>query len=172
MSRKGIILAGGTGSRLFPVTRSVNKQLLPVFDKPMIYYPLSTVMKAGVRDVLIIVGSELSLTLFSSLLGDGSQFGINITYSIQEKPNGIAEAFIIGEEFLDGDSAVLALGDNIFHSYILNVLLDGCRVSDSNVMDNSIFGCKVAQPSAYGVACLDKHGYLVDIEEKPSRLHW
>jgi glucose-1-phosphate thymidylyltransferase len=126
-------------------------------------------MKAGVRDVLIIVGSELSLTLFSSLLGDGSQFGINITYSIQEKPNGIAEAFIIGEEFLDGDSAVLALGDNIFHSYILNVLLDGCRVSDSNVMDNSIFGCKVAQPSAYGVACLDKHGYLVDIEEKPSR---
>jgi glucose-1-phosphate thymidylyltransferase len=165
MNRKGIILAGGTGSRLFPITHSVNKQLLPVYDKPMIYYPLSTVMKAGVRDILIIIGSDLSLMLFKNLLGDGSQFGINIKYSIQESPNGIAEAFIIGEDFLGDNSAVLALGDNIFHSYILNALINSARFSYA--IDNSIFGCKVAEPSAYGVACLDKGGYLVDIEEKP-----
>lgn len=166
MNRKGIILAGGFGSRLFPITRSINKQLLPVYDKPMIYYPLSTVMNAGVQEILIIVGSELSLTLFQNLLGDGSQFGIKLEYLIQEHPNGIAEAFIIGEEFLNGSSAVLALGDNIFHSYILNTLLNGARFSYA--LDNSIFGCKVAKPSAYGVACLDKRGYLVDIEEKPA----
>lgn len=162
MKRKGIILAGGTGSRLFPITRSVNKQLLPVYDKPMIYYPLATLMKAGIREILIIVGSDLSLTLFSNLLGDGSQFGVKLSYTIQESPNGIAEAFIIGEKFLNGDGAALALGDNIFHSYILDLLLE-----KHSVMRNAVFGCKVAEPSAYGVAYLDKHGYLINIEEKP-----
>jgi len=169
MKRSGIILAGGLGTRLLPLTKTVNKQLLPVYDKPMIYYPLSTLMKARIRDILIIVGSKLSLTLFSNLLGDGSQFGIRISYSIQDEPNGIAEAFIIGEEFLGDDWAALALGDNIFHSYMLDLILE-----KRSVMRNAIFGCKVAEPSAYGVAYLDKHGYLINIEEKPKKpkSHW
>lgn len=161
--RCGIILAGGTGSRLFPITIGVNKQLLPVYDKPLIYYPLSTVMMAGIRDILIICGSEFSKKLFEKLLGDGSKFGINLTYEIQQKPSGIAEAFIIGEKFINNRPVMLALGDNIFHSYELKKHL----LSFKDNSDCGIFGCQVKNPKAYGVAVLDKSGYITDIEEKP-----
>lgn len=161
--RRGIILSGGTGSRLFPITISVNKQLLPVYDKPLIYYPLSTVMQAGVREILIIVNSELSESLFKNLLGDGSQFGIKLSYKIQKEPKGIAEAFIIGEEFLDGNEVILALGDNIFYSSVLENFL---KVTPK-LRQNYIFGCKVKNPSSYGVATVGEHNFVTDIWEKP-----
>lgn len=163
MRIKGILLSGGNGTRLHPITKSVNKQLLPVYDKPLIYYSLSTLMKAGCQDILLIVGSELSLTLFKMLLGDGSDFGINLTYDIQKEPKGIAEAFIIGEKFIDGGPVVLALGDNIFYGHELDNILE----NDWLRSDNVIFGCKVKDPHAYGVGVLDDFGNIIDIEEKP-----
>ncbi len=162
MARKGIILAGGSGTRLHPITKATSKQLLPIYDKPLIYYPLASIMKAEIDEILIIVSSKQNEYLFQQLLGFGDDFGIFIDYAVQEKPNGIAEAFLIGEEFLDGAPCVLALGDNIFHGHQFDVMLP-------NINDNQsvIFGCKVNNPSAYGVAEFDQHGRVISIEEKP-----
>ena len=161
---KGIILAGGSGSRLHPMTLAVSKQLLPIYNKPMIYYPLSTLMSAGINEVLII-STPRDLPLIEGLLGDGSRIGCKFSYAVQEEPNGIAEAFIIGEEFIGKDSVGLILGDNIFY---------GCNISDSfNNLDMqqgaSIFTYKVFDPERYGVAELDSFNNVLSIEEKPER---
>ena len=154
-SRKGIILAGGAGTRLFPLSLLTSKQLLPVYDKPMIYYPLSTVMLAGITDILIIVG----------LLGDGGQLGLSIGYAVQHAPKGIAEALLIAEEFLDGDPSCLILGDNLFYGDGLVGLLEsaGARASGA-----SVFGYRVSDPERYGVVGFDETGKTVSLEEKPS----
>ena len=161
---KGIVLAGGTGSRLWPITRSVSKQLLPVYDKPMIYYPISTLMLAGIREILIITTPD-DRSLFDSLLGDGSQFGIKLEYKIQPKPQGIPQAFIIGEEFLGQESCLLILGDNIFHGAGLGNQLE--RILPVN--GSHIFTYTVADPSQYGVLTLDESGRPIAIQEKPSK---
>ena len=163
MSRKGIILAGGTGSRLYPATHSLSKQLLPVYDKPMIYYPLCTLMMAGVRDVLIITTREHA-PLFRNLLGDGSQWGIALTYAVQERPNGLAEALIIGENFLAGGSCVLILGDNIFYGHDLRALLAS---ADRRGRGATIFAYPVTNPERYGVVVFDAAGRAVRLQEKP-----
>lgn len=165
---KGIILAGGTGTRLFPITKGVSKQLLPIFDKPMIYYPLSTLMLGQINEILIITTPEDSNS-FKKLLGDGSQFGIRLEYAIQEKPEGIAQAFIIAEEFLDGDSACLILGDNIFHGAGFTELLVNSReaVEFSDNGQATVFGYYVNDPERYGVAEFDEYGNCTSIEEKP-----
>ena len=160
--RKAIILAGGSGKRLDPLTKAVSKQLLPVYDKPLIYYPLASIMKAEIDEVLIITSSKQSEYLFQELLGFGDDLGIFIDYAIQDMPNGIAEAFIIAEEFLDGSACVLALGDNIFHGHQFDVMLP--NINDNQ---NVIFGCKVKDPKSYGVAEFDKYGRVLSIEEKP-----
>lgn len=162
--RRGIILSGGTGSRLFPITTSVNKQLLPIYDKPLIYYPLSTVMQANVKEILIICSSELSLNLFYKLLGNGKKFGIEISYCIQEEPRGLADAFIVGEKFLDGNEVILALGDNIFHGRELDEFLSK-KLHFPWV--NIIFGSRVREPSSYGVAIFGEGDKLIGMEEKP-----
>jgi glucose-1-phosphate thymidylyltransferase len=159
---KGIVLAGGTGSRLWPITKVTSKQLLPVYDKPMIYYPLSTLMLAGVREVLIITTPH-DQSAFKTLLGDGSQFGIQIKYAIQPKPEGLAQAFIIGEEFLDGDSCLMILGDNIFHG-------SGLGHELQNVLPDSgahIFTYEVADCTQYGILTVDRSGLPIGIIEKP-----
>lgn len=159
---KGIVLAGGTGSRLWPITKVTSKQLLPIYDKPMIYYPLATLMLAGVRDILIITTPH-DQPAFESLLGDGSQFGIKLTYAIQPKPEGLAQAFIIGEEFLNGDSCLMILGDNIFHGAGLGHQLQ-------ETLPNTgahIFTYAVSDPTQYGVLNLDDNGNPTAIEEKP-----
>jgi len=159
---KGIVLAGGTGSRLWPITKVISKQLLPVYDKPMIYYPLSTLMHAGVREILIITTPQDKLA-FETLLEDGSKFGIELTYAIQPKPEGLAQAFIIGENFLNGDSCLMILGDNIFHG-------SGLGDELQNVIPNSgahIFTYAVADHTQYGVLSVDDEGKPVAIEEKP-----
>jgi glucose-1-phosphate thymidylyltransferase len=161
--RKGIILAGGTGSRLFPITHSVCKQLVPVYDKPMIYYPLAALMLAGVRDILVIVNPE-DIGLFSRLLGDGSQWGLDIYYAEQERPDGLAQAFLIGEEFIDGDPVCLVLGDNLFHGDGLADLL--LAVSERSE-GATIFGCRVEYPERYGVIDFDGDGVALSLEEKP-----
>lgn len=160
--RKGILLCGGKGTRLHPLTHVINKQLLPVYDKPLVYYPLDTLLKSDVDEILVIVGSEDSKKLFEAQLGDGAAFGTYLDYAIQKEPRGIAEAFLIAEEFLDGSSAVLALGDNIFYGHQFDVMLP-------NVADNQnvIFGCQVQNPRQYGVAELDDRGRVISIEEKP-----
>lgn len=160
---KGIILAGGTGSRLFPITKGVNKQLLPIYDKPMIYYPLSTLMFVGIRDILIITNANDS-EHYINLLGNGHQFGLNISYTTQEKPDGIAQAFIIGKDFIGEDSVCLILGDNIYHGQGLGKLLSNYK----NLKDGAIiFGYKVRDPDRYGVVEFDGNGIVVSIEEKP-----
>ncbi|MGC8869470.1 MAG: glucose-1-phosphate thymidylyltransferase RfbA [Brevinematia bacterium] len=163
MKRKGIILAGGSGTRLYPITKAISKQLLPVYDKPMIYYPLSTLLLAGIRDVLIISNPEY-IDLYKRLLEDGSFIGINIEYKVQEKPKGIAEAFILGEEFIENDSTCLVLGDNIFFGQGFSAMLENASKSEGA----TIFGYYVKDPSAYGVIEI-KDNKPVSIEEKPQK---
>lgn len=160
---KGIILAGGTGSRLHPITLGVSKHLLPVYDKPMIYYPLSLLMMANVRDILIISDSK-DIKQYERILKDGNQLGINISYKIQDKPEGLAQAFTLGEKFIDSSSTWLALGDNIFHGQGLGPLLSTTSENNSGA---TIFGYNVANPSSFGIVEIDKNNKPVSIEEKP-----
>lgn len=164
MARKGIILAGGAGTRLHPLTRVVSKQLLPVYDKPMIYYPLSTLMLAGIREVLII-STPQDLPNFERLLGDGSDLGMKFSYKVQEVPNGLAQAFVLGREFIGNDDVCLVLGDNIFYGSELPNLLKAANDSSDPV----VFGYRVADPERYGVAECDESGKVISIEEKPSK---
>lgn len=161
---KGIILAGGSGTRLYPLTMVASKQLLPVYDKPMIYYPLSVLMLAGIRDVLIITTPE-DQSQFKRLLGDGSMFGINIEFAVQEQPNGLAEAFIIGEDFVKGGPSALVLGDNIFYGANLGLM---CAQAAAQADGATIFAYKVADPQRYGVVSFDKDFKALTLEEKPS----
>tara|TARA_A200000113_G_scaffold114171_1_gene102547 strand:+ start:231 stop:1106 length:876 start_codon:yes stop_codon:yes gene_type:complete len=163
---KAIVLAGGTGSRLFPVTLGVSKQLLPVYDKPMIYYPLSTLLLAGMKEVLLISTPE-DIGCYKRLLGDGSQWGIKISYAIQEKPNGLAEAFLLGEKFIGNDPVCLVLGDNIFYGEGLEILLNKARKRAVSSSQATVFGYTVKNPQRYGVIEFDSEGKALSIEEKP-----
>ena len=163
---KGIVLAGGSGTRLYPITKGVSKQMLPVYDKPMIYYPISVLMRAGIRDILII-STPYDLPGFKRLLGDGSDYGVNFTYAEQPSPDGLAQAFIIGEEFIGNDSACLVLGDNIFHGNgFTSMLKDAVKDAEENGKA-TVFGYWVSDPERYGVAEFDDEGNCLSIEEKP-----
>lgn len=162
---KGIILAGGSATRLFPLSKAISKQIMPVYDKPMIYYPLSTLMLAGIKEVLII-STPRDLPMFEQLLGDGSSLGMRFAYKVQEKPNGLAQAFVLGEEFLAGDDACLILGDNMFYGANFSAMLKKAAQIKSGAM---VFGYYVKDPRAYGVVGFDENGKVTSLEEKPAQ---
>ena len=163
--RKGIILAGGSGTRLYPLTKVVSKQLMPIYDKPMVYYPLATLMQAGISDILVISTPE-EINRFEDLLGNGENFGVNISYKIQPSPDGLAQAFIIAEDFLDGSAAALVLGDNMFYGHDLTKSLQNANAQTSG---GTVFGYHVSNPKSYGVVEFDKSGTAISIEEKPEQ---